>query len=1483
MSTYKFTRVFNRLLRRIFKLQKLLLQAFYSFLRSFFVSPRQQRQQRQAGFVLPTTALMLVVVSLVIAALILRSLSRSTQVIGERQQQVIYNAASPAIDRARAKLEYMFDVNSDSRLPSGVPTTSTLLGIMLNDSSNNVPQLLVQGNDPYTLPDETRLDLDGDGVADNAWSFKINANGGNAPDTTVAYSIIWSIPSPTAPQQLNDTSNAAVMNRSQLLQVRTGPLTGQPLLACPSSSQPTGQGWFTSNATLSKNFQIDAVVIPINQQNGTGVGNTLSTLELEQDRQINQGNTWGAWFRNDLEIYPGSNFNWNGAMHTEGNLIVASDNSFNGFLISSPSSCLYLQGTSQVSVGQPNPTNKPAVNGGVAFRGQIVNGSMKFNSLSGNAQGPGDPTDNGLSIFHLFNGAGNPPIAPTTIQTINGNATLQNVTAAGAPGTSTNATLSPLSPITASVKNITLPADIALDPVALFTQGISQARPVLSSGSPNTDQTNLNKEDPGWNSGSFNSTKRVYRQTAPAPFVDDTYRADNRYGPKPAYGRSAQQAVPGKIGVPIPNSLYSQLLSETPTNPADITTVGLDGYWERRARNEGLRIIVGQRLELGNAFGWGANSSDPLYPPQGKNITNEARQRRSQRDNLAAVQSTAIYHYTQPQLINGGYFPVACLGTTYHPGTQTTATNSKNSSNLNSTSFFPNFFNGQSTNVGEYFYPSSYNSESAFASAINSITQQYPDPLVKALTNLAYFAGDPNGGTPSYTPLQTTDVHPYSYQSMWGDFSYLRRIIDALKSGASVYSTANPLPANGLSIADRSYLHTAACTIGLLATSMTGIQNQVSNSINDPNFLTNISTLATALNSIPTPPANAPSPPPPEYYIQWLQANSSPAVVQLAQQIMLYLQIQRDRHLGFVSGNISLSPTADPFISNLNSISLTSAQRSVLLQKLSPVGPKYPSLFYIFPAVAHDYMGNNGNTPPSPAYDPNNGSPIALTQPPSELYVSPPSTNPPSTTTYMNQVAQRNQGLSSSQLYLYTDLNRFQIASLSLITQSKLPLGAFKETAFFNGREMMNTRVMDVNLGLLRTNSPPNASNEYWLPNGGIIYAFREDTVREDSIVRPAGSGMCLTTTQCPSATTLPTDPLIGANGITTKPVDFYADPERRPNGFRLFDGIRIDRQNSNIGMTFVSDDIVYIKGDFNFHSNNGTTNNLEEFMQTLNQPAWDNFYNRTTRNPNFAKPSVDTWRPAEILADAVSILSSDFVDGYIEDGIRATQQSSYINQNPINNNNPGSYWIRENAYDSNSPIVISQNGNPVYCTAASTTPSSPCPSGSVMQYSSYQTFTNGRNLPNAVTPMQVNATIISGTVASQIYQGYGGLHNFPRFLENWNGQPLIIAGSFLQLNFSTSATAPYDQDAWEPPAAPVKAEPAPYYSPPARYWGYDVGLQIAAAAPAAQRFVTSSRTRNEFYQELPATDPYICRLRRATVLATSQPFDPNANSTNCP
>ena len=121
---------------------------------------------------------------------------------------------------------------------------------------------------------------------------------------------------------------------------------------------------------------------------------------------------------------------------------------------------------------------------------------------------------------------------------------------------------------------------------------------------------------------------------------------------------------------------------------------------------------------------------------------------------------------------------------------------------------------------------------------------------------------------------------------------------------------------------------------------------------------------------------------------------------------------------------------------------------------------------------------------------------------------------------------------------------------------------------------------------------------------------------------------------------------------------------------------------------------------------------------------------------------------------------------------------------------------------------------------------------------------------------------MLQGLVPSRAKQAYGGLHNFPRFNENWG--TLYITGSMIQLNFSNYATAPFDQDAWEPAQVPQDAEQIKFYGAPTRLWGYDPALQYAIAGPVSRRFVTPGNRRSEFYRELASDDAYVTSLRCA-------------------
>lgn len=77
----------------------------------------------------------------------------------------------------------------------------------------------------------------------------------------------------------------------------------------------------------------------------------------------------------------------------------------------------------------------------------------------------------------------------------------------------------------------------------------------------------------------------------------------------------------------------------------------------------------------------------------------------------------------------------------------------------------------------------------------------------------------------------------------------------------------------------------------------------------------------------------------------------------------------------------------------------------------------------------------------------------------------------------------------------------------------------------------------------------------------------------------------------------------------------------------------------------------------------------------------------------------------------------------------------------------------------------------------------------------------------------EVSAVIMTGLVTTTVGTQYsGGMHNFPRFLENWNNTTVFgYRGALLAFFESTRATGKWSNS---------------YYTPPLRIWGWNKGLE---------------------------------------------------------
>lgn len=1635
----------NRLPKKIWKLPHQWLKGVMTWLlRVVFIAHRPARFAK-AGFVLPTVILLLLMVALTVTALTVRALSGSKQVIAERAQQVVVNAASPAIDRAKAKLEYLF--TADDRFPGGIPSSDVLATMLLAKTT----AIGVQGlaDDIYTLPDETRVDINGVSGLDNAWTFTTNVDG---KPRVVAYSIL------VDDENGKKLTDPLSMDKAKALVTRNGPInTLEAASGCASSRAPEGGWQVVSSSSVEKNFQVDAFVL---EDQANDLNRSVATLEFQQVRQADRGNKWGAWFRYDMEITAGGDFNWNGAMHTEGNMFVG--DKVNGYLISSPSSCLYTRPASEVTLRHVDSNSNGQVDSG-EFQGQFVTGKMAVVRTSGtvtNYDTRGQYTRTSNDILMYPYDATNPG-STANKSSARVDLTRDSVTFPGTSGTI---------------------QDIALDPIKVYTEDTNAH---INASTWTRDTT--------WATRDVVTKGRIIPISKDTrPYVDDSFRADDRWGPKPRYNNEFDLAG-NNIGTEITGN--SALTAEY----KDDAAYGLDGYWERRAIGQGLRLIVGQRLALGNYMGWnyvggtyGLNT-DPMYSPTADPTTiysganpgaaakHRIRQYRSMRDNLAAVQGMVVYHANHA---NTGEFPLACMAVTDHPGTFTTRQDSRTfysvfGENITDTTkstkkFNVDFLTGHGTNGWEFGYnadsTNGFETETKFAAAIAS-----SKPLGKALRNLANFAGDPKGGAPTFEPVQDSDVHPYPELAMWGDFSVLRRILAKVDGGTS-YSNLSP--------ADRSTLHSAACTLSMLGYSLNRQQDILNailadSKVNWTNLGTNLTSLAdnNVLNSgnpiIGRPtngtnlctttgvtgcPTTAPwsvsatdtsNPDHPLNYFskfapdEWINALLNAGKIDSSQAATLRVlitgvQILRDRTLGFATGTFTgdvgsnafgtydvatgifspsetisgqiksgaqLKLSCDPewFSGTALDASSNSKKGKMGLALVAcPYNgqPKYPSLYYLFPKVKHDIDGNGTSAGSvSPAYF------TAHNQPTTERYVqnvtaynggnaaalvfnvvndsdaddieSGTENGPaaiaavpryigatPATGGWVTPAVMSNSttDLDAAALNaLATQSDRPDILALEgtnldpatpVFKRTKL---AFMGSSLFDGRERLSTRVLNMDIGMLASGTVPGGTDK-WIPvDDGIVYVFREDAVREDEIVRPTAASTtwadCDTFAEITAAgavnncqmkvgATNQDPPLKPDSKISIKPVDFLPDPDRRPHGFRLINGATLKRASTQLeGMTLVTDNSVYIQGNFNVHTTatdgslgSSYANVLEEFqasgsikrlIDTTTQAEFDtSFYGRNTLEPKFADPAFDQWRPVEIFADAVTILSDNFKDGQVEDGfILETAQSfgsatsSYQNwERPYFFTGhasllPADYqsddWPHEDPSSTLSPIVIRQDGsfrkfNNSSPRALINPPRLLHPEGDVNPHRYNNIKAVGSAVASNKSEVVVNALLISNTQPARAGQGNGGLHNFPRLLEYWVAESagtgnqlvntrLIISGGFFQLGFSTGSTGLFDPDVWEPDDAlttTVDDEVNPiselnlYYKEADRLWGYDVALQYAPAGPISRRFVEVNRPRSEYYREISVDDPYITLLRCAKD-ASGNRVDPKA--TGCP
>ncbi|MCW6037867.1 hormogonium polysaccharide biosynthesis protein HpsA [Spirulina subsalsa FACHB-351] len=387
------------------KLLRTLKQAFNRLLRQRLHPQRQS--STQAGFVLPTVVMVILVVTLLTTSILFRSTDRAKNAGNFRVNQVVLSAVSPALDRAKAKLNAAFE---DPTLPQGTPSDLAVTNVLSNAR--------------YTLPDEVRLRLavdfrngagqltpDNTIQADNnrglefnetittAWRFPVDTDNNGKFDSFTLYGIYYRSPS---------RDNSGLFNRVRVpLDARTPPQDdGASSGACTaalgtSASLVGADGWYKAGGVLKKGFFTYATTVPIvdvNQQGLFPTGTNLSlyenhqgsrgfaAVEYQQDRaRIPLGNNAIA-YEDDLDMFSGTPLRINGRIVVNSNLHAGTTRNGNlhFYQVSSDESCFYEAENARIVIGG-NITNG------------LVGSTQNWNTIN----------------FDLFGGRGNdPPTRP---------------------------------------------------------------------------------------------------------------------------------------------------------------------------------------------------------------------------------------------------------------------------------------------------------------------------------------------------------------------------------------------------------------------------------------------------------------------------------------------------------------------------------------------------------------------------------------------------------------------------------------------------------------------------------------------------------------------------------------------------------------------------------------------------------------------------------------------------------------------------------------------------------------------------------------------------------------------------------------------------------------------------------------------------------------------------------------------------------------
>ncbi|GAB4280052.1 MAG: hypothetical protein Fur0025_07670 [Oscillatoriaceae cyanobacterium] len=1154
------------------------------------------KKQEAAGFVLPTIAMIILVVSLVVSAIVLRSFDRANNAQNIRVNQAVLAAAQPALDRANAKLNYL--LSEDPTLPKTTPTDITIYRAL--STSKDVQT----GKETYTFDDETRLrlrfDIDGNktinsfglddknqpvsslnndvSIEDNeeintAWRFPIDTDNNGKFDTFTLYGIYLKTPT-------RDEDSGEFDKARSPLDVRTPPMppieagsNAQCVGALGTSSSLVGNsGWYQSEAKLKKSFYIFAVNVPIEDNDLTRLSldpskyetgkSGFSALEYQQDRSRIPLTNNAVVYEDDLEVTPGAGLNLNGRIEANSNFIVSytASTPVTFYQVSGNNSCFFQEENSKILIG-----------------GNVINGKSDTSASSSPAEPP-KPVN-----VHLYDPSKTTPDSPQ-ISTSN-----QSVSQ-GSQATQYNNNA--YEQRIACLKNAYLQPDADGNPTTPDTNDPTSVKAAVNAGQDRGAAIEAYFRD---------RTRRV-------PFGEVADGATDALKPTSASNpgeciSSASSVLKTDGGNP--NSLRpidtwalptggDALVAQT-SGPTTLTIKAdqLQGTEFNTQKQLGKEKYLGDRVLVGNnlpALRWDGTKFIGGPPEEDKSNlqqvdgstkwtepNTEIRTRASRVRQIPEAGPTDRAGFwekaaaTQPQtaLDNIGGLRIVTSGGLYER---------KNS-----------FLPPPPTSIADD--PTTTEDESKF-------TVVWPDmmPMSPGVGSKVY---DNAATTPGWVDLATATaatptIDPNTPKFAKGDLRMRATAVYHYARDPILGSDTDQKPIACISsYYDPTDFETARNAPGLPDVSGWG----------PPSYTKPTGAAAQSAKNKSNNGVAYPKP-----------TTARPSAATYDSTTGLFTgssELEKQANMVFPNGRFANKPLREALKKLANSEELTLADQSAIDSTL----------------CALDILA--GNISPNDSVIPHGAIKEISFLNPREIKAL--DKDDPVTT--VDETFTLNSPLSAPQ-------------AAKLTGQYDQPI---------EERQPLEIRVTQIDVNALRNKSISFGSGiggpspEYLLPNSGIIYASRDDALPDRS-----------------DRSTILED-----TSRLLSPTDFKLDPTRRPNGIMLINGkylarndVGNDGQNdtdpaepSDVvkekGIILVSNEPVYVQGDFNLHSQ-------EEFNTAL-ASDWSNFYTRSSLNPNFAcrknDPRLascttgDTWRPATVLADAVTLLSDTFRPGFRNEG----------------------------------------------------------------------------------------------------------------------------------------------------------------------------------------------------------------------------------------